>query len=286
MSRLERMPTSDKLYRLYEKAVQSPKVHIDWVVGIYKDLRNEYPFHLREDFCGTFQLSCEWVKRNRQNTAIGLDLDREPISYGKRTHFIKLEPSQKKRIKILQQNAISVTRPKADVILVGNFSFFILKKRDLLIRYFEKARQSLAPGGLFLLEMAGGPGMIQKMTERRTVAPRTKDKFVYVWDQKSFDPIQRDAKYSIHFHMPDGKKYKDAFTYDWRLWTIPEIRDALAEAGFKKSVVYWETSYRGEGTGEFLVSEEGDNAYSWIAYVVGMADPKPGSKPPKLPKRP
>jgi hypothetical protein len=264
------MPKSDTLYRLYEQSVQSPEVHIDWVVSIYQDLRNDYPVHLREDFCGTFQLSCAWVKRNRHNTAIGLDLDKEPISYGKRKHLLHLHPHQKNRIKIARQNAISITSPKADVILVGNFSFYILKDRRELVRYFKSAKRSLTQDGIFLLEMAGGPGMTARMTEKRTVKPEHSEKFVYVWDQKSFDPIHRNGKYSIHFQFPNGKKIRDAFTYDWRMWTIPEVRDALAEAGFKKSVVYWETSHRGEGTGEFLPAEEGDNAFSWIGYVVGL----------------
>src|SRR6185437_12772762 len=134
--------TSDQRYDLYEKSVQSPQTHIDWVVSIYHDLRGDYPFHLREDFCGTFQLSCSWVKRNRRNTAIGLDLHPEPISYGKRKHFSKLKPDQKKRLRISRQNAISVTSPKADVILVGNFSFYTLKERKNLVSYFRSARKS------------------------------------------------------------------------------------------------------------------------------------------------
>jgi len=112
--------------------------------------------------------------------------------------------------------------------------------------------------------------MIGRMTERRVVKISPKKKFTYVWDQKTFDPITHDATYAIHFHFPSGKKIRDAFTYDWRVWTIPEIREILLEAGFSRTVVYWETSFKGEGTGEFLPMEHGDNAYSWIAYVIGL----------------
>jgi hypothetical protein len=48
------------------------------------------------------------------------------------------------------------------------------------------------------------------------------------------------------------------------------VRDALREAGFSKTVVYWEKSEQGEGTGDYVRMEEGDNAYSWVAYVVGV----------------
>jgi SAM-dependent methyltransferase len=264
------MANSSTLYDLYERSVQSAQTHIDWVVSIFHDIRGKYPVHLREDFCGTFQLSCAWVKRNRNNTAIGLDLDPEPLTYGKRKHYSKLKSDQKRRLRVLQQNAISTTRPGADVLLVGNFSFYALKEREQLRQYFKNAKRSLTKDGIFILEMAGGPGMIAKMTERRTVKISPKKKFTYVWDQKTFDPITHDATYSIHFHFPNGKKFRDAFTYDWRVWTIPEIREILLEAGFSKTVVYWEGSHKGEGTGEFLPMENGDNAYSWIGYVIGL----------------
>ena len=223
---MARKPTparlQDQLYDLYEKSVQSPQTHIDWVVSIYHDLRRNYPFRLREDFCGTFQLSCAWVSRNRANSAVGLDLDCSPLAYGKRRHLPKLTTAQRRRIRVLRKDAISVTKPGSDVILVGNFSFFILKQREELLRYFRAARRSLTKNGIFMLEMAGGPGMIAKMNERRTVHIGPKNKFVYQWDQKSFDPIHRNGHYAIHFAFPNGKKLRDAFTYDWRLWTIPK----------------------------------------------------------------
>ena len=112
--------------------------------------------------------------------------------------------------------------------------------------------------------------MIGRMVERRTVRKSKTSKFIYHWDQKSFDPIANRGQYAIHFQLQNGKKIRDAFTYDWRLWGIPEVRDVLREAGFRDSVVYWETSFKGEGTGEFLPMETGDNAYSWIAYVAGL----------------
>ena len=71
----------------------------------------------------------------------------------------------------------------------------------------------------------------------------------------------------------------DTFTYDWRLWTIPEVREAMREAGFDQTAVYWETEHKGEGTGEYVRSEHGDNAYAWVAYIVGVKG-KGKLKPP------
>jgi hypothetical protein len=261
-------------YHLYERSVQSPKEHIDLVESMANDLRETPARRLREDFCGTFLLSCEWVKRHPANRALGIDLDPEPVHYGRIHHAPKLNPSQKKRLRLVLDDVRTPTPPTSDLIIVGNFSFFIFQERKTLLHYFRSCLKSLAKDGLLILELAGGPGMITKSRERRTLTTRSGKKFLYFWDQKSFDPITRRARYAIHFKFPTAQGkikdgMKDAFTYDWRLWTIPELRDVLADAGFKQSFVYWETTHKGEGTGEYARSEKGDNAFSWITYIVG-----------------
>jgi len=257
-------------YELYERSVQTPEVHVEWYSNMYQDAYGKPAKDLREDFCGTFQMSCEWVKRHPENTALGIDLDTEPLSYGKKTHLSKLTPSQKKRVMLLPANVLVPTSPKRDLIIVGNFSFFIFKERSTLLEYFRSCLKSLRPKGAIILEMAGGPGMIATGKEQKTLKIGRKKKFTYIWEQKSFDPVHHDAEYAIHFKFPDGKKMLDAFTYDWRLWTIPEVRDLFIEAGFSKTRIYWETEHRGRGTGEYVPMEKGDNAFAWIAYVVAI----------------
>ena len=63
---------------------------------------------------------------------------------------------------------------------------------------------------------------------------------------------------------------KKAFTYDWRLWTLPEIRELLIDCGFSQTTVYWEGTdpETGEGNGEYSATESGDDDPSWIAYIV------------------
>lgn len=261
-------------YSFYEKSVQTPDHHVDLILQISKEICKKPPRILREDFCGTFQISCEWVKRDSDHEAIGLDLDPEPIAYGNKHNRVKLSADQKKRLKIFRQNVLSVTSQKSDLIVAGNFSFFIFKERKLLRDYFRYCLKSLRKEGLVILEMAGGPGMIEPIRERIPIYENKKRIFSYIWHQKSFDPITHDATYGIHFHLPSGQWYRDAFTYDWRLWTIPEVREILLEAGFDDVAVYWETTHRGEGTGEYARMRNGDNAYSWIAQVVGIKNSK------------
>jgi hypothetical protein len=131
-------------------------------------------------------------------------------------------------------------------------------------------KKSLDRKGIFVLELAGGPGMMETTQETRGVYVNGKKKYTYVWDQKNYDPITNEGLYSIHFKVPGRKTLKDAFVYDWRLWTIPEVCDAMKDAGYKETRVYWETEHDGKGTGEYVHMEKGDNSYSWIAYIVGI----------------
>jgi hypothetical protein len=61
-----------------------------------------------------------------------------------------------------------------------------------------------------------------------------------------------------------------AFEYSWRMWTLPEIRELLAEAGFRRSTVYWEGTEEDtdEGDGEFTPNDTGEADLAWIAYIV------------------
>lgn len=258
-------------YQLYERSVQTPKDQVDIFEQIYKDVHNgKAPHSLREDFCGTFMISCEWVKKDPKNHAMGLDISSEPLDYGKKHHYPKLTADEKKRLQILKKNAISVTHPKSDVVAACNFSFYFFMEFKTLVTYFKKARASLKPGGLLLLEMVGGPEMMQEMKERKRFTKNGELWFTYIWDQQWFDPVTHSCRYAIDFKMANGKYHKEAFVYDWRLWTVPEVRAALHEAGFSQSYAYWEKEDKdGNDTGEFHSVKWARNDEAWIAYIVG-----------------
>ena len=61
-----------------------------------------------------------------------------------------------------------------------------------------------------------------------------------------------------------------AFSYDWRLWTLPEVKDALVEAGFAHVDTYWEGDDESgtSGNGIFRKSARGENCAAWVTYLV------------------
>lgn len=133
-----------------------------------------------------------------------------------------------------------------------------------MLRYFVSVRRALAPDGLFLLDAYGGSDAYETMEEETKL-----DGFTYIWDQADFDPVTARALCHIHFKFRDGSRLKRAFSYEWRLWTLPEIRELLAEAGFSRSTVLWQGTDEetGEGNGEFLPAERGEADPAWIAYI-------------------
>jgi len=252
-------------YAYYIRAVQSPEVDCQFTMDAYRELRRGRPHVLREDFCGTFAICCEWVKRHKLNRAIGIDLDNEPIEYGKKHYLSALKPEQQSRIQILQDSVLTARVPKADVILALNFSFYLFKSRLLLRQYFARALRGLGPDGIFIVDCFGGTDSQESNMEHT----KFKD-FTYFWEQRGFDPVTAEAVFDIHFRLKSEKKpRRRVFTYDWRMWTIPEIRETMSEAGFKRSHVYWEGTTRdGRGNGVFKRTEEGEECDGWVAYVV------------------
>lgn len=262
-------PVFDR-YALYQSAVQQPDADLDFMTRVFKRRYGRAPRDLREDFCAAAFTACTWVRRNKQNRAWGVDLDPEPLAWGAEHNASALGPEdgeRRSRLKLVQGDVLARgVVPAVDVVLAQNFSYFIFKTRDLLRGYFAAAREGLKDEGLLILDLFGGPEA-QKMGEERT---RHRG-FTYVWDQARYDAITNEILCHIHFEFPDGRKRRKVFSYDWRLWTIQEVRELLVEAGFSATEAYWEgTTAEGEGNGVYTKRDLAENEDSWLAYVVGV----------------
>ena len=182
-----------------------------------------------------------------------------------------LSDDQKKRVRLLEQDVRKKNRPQVDVLAAQNFSFWIFKTRAEVIDYFKMARANIKSDGIMVMDMMGGGDcQIEGHVDKRVIK-KGKRGFRYYWKQDSYNPINHDASFSISFKFKDGSWIKRAFEYHWRFWSIAEVREMLAEAGFKESHVYWETEDEdGEDTGEFERRDSVPSAPCWIAYIVAV----------------
>jgi hypothetical protein len=259
---------------LYQKAVQSAEVEIEFFVERYKELRGGKPLSMREDFCGTALLSTEWCQSDAQRTAIGVDLCEDTLAWASEHNLQAAGEAVSSRISLLKENVVSVSTPAQDIICAMNFSYCIFDTRDSLREYFKNAYAGLKNNGLLFLDLLGGTATCDVAEDIRDVED---EDFIYIWDQASYNPIDHHLQCYIHFEFIDGSRMDKAFSYSWRLWTIPEVSELLREAGFSKVRVYWEEFTEDEddpdseylvGTGEHRQVTTIAQQESWLAYIV------------------
>lgn len=258
-------------YRLYEESVQNHLADIEFLNQEYTRFFGRRPLSLREDFCGTAAMACDWIKQSAKHQAWGVDIDPEPMSYGKKHHFSRLMPSERKRMQYIQGDVLDTHPFKVDLIVAFNFSYQVFKTRRQLLEYFKKVCEGLSPQGAFFLDIFGGTESRKELEEETEF-----DHHSYYWDCDQYNPITHETTYHIHFKYK-GKKCKKVFSYDWRLWSIAELRDIMIDAGFSRSLAYWEGENEeeggeeeGEGNGEFYLSENEENCESWVTYLCGL----------------
>jgi SAM-dependent methyltransferase len=250
---------------LYQQSVQDVVSEIDFVQDAFLEYRGRRALVIREDFSGTANTACEWVRRADDHEAFAVDLDPEVLNWGRRNNVAALTIDQQQRIDLLEQDVRYWNEDPLDAVLAMNFSYYLFLTRDAMREYFVSVHDSLIDDGLFFLDGYGGYD-----APREIVEPRDCGDFTYIWEQASFNPIDGQMQCYIHFEFPDGSRLDRAFTYYWRLWTLPEIRELLTEAGFSKTWVYCEGTDEksGEGNGEFTQTERTDADAGWICYIV------------------
>ncbi len=255
----------EDLHDLYQRAVQDVVAEIDFVEETWGTLRPRPLELLREDFCGTANTSCEWVRRADNHRSLGVDLDSDVLEWGRAHNLATLDERQRERIALHCADVSAGTAEAPDAVLAMNFSYYLLMERERLGAYFRSVHDNLVADGVFFLDAYGGYEAPMVLEEKRDC-----DGFTYVWEQVSFNPIDSLMECAIHFEFPDGSRMNDAFRYHWRLWTLPEIRELLLEAGFASATVYWEGTDEetGEGDGVYAPATVGDADPGWVCYIV------------------
>ncbi len=203
------------------------------------------------------------------------------LEWGHERNIAPLEEDAE-RVHLIEGDVREPRREKHDIVCAFNYSYFYFKDRDTMRGYFEAVKEGLEDDGLFILDLFGGWESQQVLEEERKYKG-----YRYVWHQAAFNPITHDFKAHIHFRFDDGSELKKAFTYEWRLWTIPELRELLEEAGFRHIECLWEDEGEdGEGNGVFRPRKKVGNDPGYNAYLVAsLTEPPPKKKPRKSEER-
>ncbi len=262
---------------LYEAAVQGVEYDLDLFQRIYRRHRGKRFTRLREDFCGTAALACAWVRRRPENEAWGVDIEREVLDWT-RMHRVPRMRRNAGRLHLIQADVRKAKTPPSDFVCAMNFSYWVFHERRDLLAYFKSVQRSLRKDGVFVANAFGGTGAEKPLTERTRIPGSQSAEgdrvppFTYIWEQLTFNPIDHHLTCAIHFRFRDKTQMKHAFEYDWRLWTLPELKDVMLEAGFKEVHFYiegWDNTLdRPDDT--FRLRTRFENQHGWLACVVGL----------------
>ncbi|MFT3684169.1 MAG: hypothetical protein QM783_04440 [Phycisphaerales bacterium] len=210
-------------YDLYRWCVQDAPAMCMFLASAHA----KNPRTLREDFAGPAGLAAEWANLSARHKSVAVDIDREPLDHAPDS------PRLTKKIADATRTTV-----KADVIALFNFAVGEIHDRDKLVAYFRTLRRSLHTRGIAACDIYGGvnafvPGSLT--THARV--PESGKRIRYTWQQASADPTTGMVENRLHFAV-GARKWPSAFVYNWRLWSIPELKDAFREAGFAKVDVY------------------------------------------------
>ena len=250
---------------LYQSSVQAPEFELDFIEETFQKSRGRKPRSMREDFCGTALSSCEWVKRNANNTAVAFDIDQSVLDWGFKNNYADLSAGQKKRASLNNQNVLQANGQRVDVCQAFNFSYWVFQERKTMLKYFRNVRKQLVDDGILFLDAFGGFEAHKVQREKRSV-----EDFSYIWEQEKYNAVTGEMHCKIHFQLPGGKKLKDAFSYVWRLWGARELREILIDAGFRSTTLYLQEfdDETDEPLDSFAPTDYAEDYACWVGYIV------------------
>lgn len=213
-------------FDLYTLCVQDPPRMAEFLEAVHGGRARI----LRDDFAGPGAIARAWARKSSSHRGIAVDLDAEPLRKAKTAARVTCVIEDVRRVKA-----------KADVICALNFGVCELHERRDLLEYLAQARRTLHAGGVLVCDLYGGSDAFARSTTRRTVRVDAQTSVRYSWSQDGGNPATGRVRNRIHFRVQQGPRLiemRDAFSYDWRLWSIPELSDAMREAGFTSVEVH------------------------------------------------
>lgn len=246
---------------LYEMCAQSPERDAPLLAAIH----GGDPQIFGEDFAGAGATSRAWTGLIPGGSAFAVDHDPEVLER------LADAPGVTPRA----CDVMDADDP-CDILFVGNFSICELHTRPELVAYFRHALRRLRSGGMIACDLYGGSDAYTLGTLEDDHEAPDGSKISYTWEQRHADPTTARVVNAMHFviESPDGERteLRDAFVYDWRLWTIMELREAMEEAGFSKTEVYPRAEFAVDDEGAYHTrpiehADELDEAF--FVFVVG-----------------
>lgn len=259
---------------LYEACV----VHPDRLVPLLRAIHGGSPTILAEDFAGTACLCDRWVQMIPGGTALGVDIDQQTLHHHPRLSGVVKVVADVRDPSLLDEAVV----PRADVLHAGNFSIGYMHTRPELLAYLRHALGRLRPGGVMLCDTYGGEsafltGRVDR-DHRLTEGPHRGVRVLYTWEQREADPLTGMVTDVLHFRVERNgvieQEFFDAFVYRWRLWSVPELRDAMIEAGFTRTEVFSQLPDAVDDEGNAYirpVTDPDELDESFIVLIAGRA---------------
>lgn len=258
-------------FHFYELAV----TNADMLARFCHALHPSTPTTLREDFSGSAALARAWLTLSPSHRAIAVDHDATVLDRAK-TDARANAP----RLRTLANDVLdsATNAANADVIAATNFPLGYFHTRDQLLTYLRASRRRLNRKGLFLADLYGGASAFEPSTTNRTLREPDGRRFTYLWEQVDANAVTGLVHNAIHFRFKDKsrrtKTIRNAFTYHWRLWSIPELTDALHDAGFRDVDCHQRLGDAIDADGNLYISKpdpEDPLDRDWVVYVVARA---------------
>jgi SAM-dependent methyltransferase len=292
-------PSADTL-ELYRWAVQDPETHATVLRLMFERLHpGHVPARLREDFSGTSAEAVAWLALAPGRSAWAVDCDAATVAWARRRarRILGVRADDLHFIEADVMSAAPPAVPPADLISVLNFSVLYLREAAPLQAYLRHAWHCLASPGLLVLNLFGGAGALKPHTDSHLVTPRPKlgseaavPPFEFQWEQRHVDVATRLIDCRIHFRLRDSAgpggvvELRDAFRYDWKLWSLAELIDALQAAGFDDVQVWRHTHDPARGAAGVFLGPVSLDVFEtmdlWTAYIVASRGSGPGHAPP------
>lgn len=249
-------------FDLYERCVTNPVP----TARFLRALHDGRPCVLGEDFSGTAALARAWIALDPRHRAVAVDRDPEPLA---RLRGID-------RLRCLHADVLNAS-DRVDILACTNFPIGYWHTRADLLTYLRHARTRLKPRGLLVCDLYGGSDAFTTGRYTTTLQGPARQRITYTWEQRHADPLTGLVTNAIHFQVKGpgraarAGRLRDAFVYHWRLWSIPELKDAMLEAGFASVDVHASLGDAIDHAGRVIVTQTTDPAEltdPWVVYLA------------------